>query len=93
MNPDLYNGFLLVIAIIFATSFILTCYRILVGPNSVDRVVSMDAVAAMVQCALAIYICWTLDTTVTNAMIVVALLGFISTIAIARYRKKDASRS
>ena len=50
----------------------------------------MDGLVAMFQCALATYICWTLDTTVSNAMLVVALLGFISTVSVTRFRKRDS---
>lgn len=90
MNPDIYNSVLLVVAIAFAISFILTAYRILAGPNSMDRMLGLDGMTAMLQCALATHICYTLDTTVSNAMIVVALLGFISTVSVARFRKRDA---
>lgn len=90
MNPDIYNSVLLIVAITFAISFILTAYRILAGPNSMDRMLGLDGMTAMLQCALATYICYTLDTTVSNAMIVVALLGFISTVSVARFRKRDA---
>ncbi|ADK29607.1 monovalent cation/H+ antiporter complex subunit F [Corynebacterium pseudotuberculosis] len=89
MNQDTYNLVLFFIACIFALSFILTSYRIIAGPNSMDRLLGLDGVVAMMQCALAAYICWSLDTTVSNAMLVIALLGFISTVAITRFRKKD----
>lgn len=90
MNPDIYNFVLLIVAIVFAASFILTAFRILAGSNSMDRMLGLDGLTAMLQCALATYICYSLDTTVSNAMIVVALLGFIATVSVARFRKKDA---
>lgn len=89
MNPEVYNTVLLVIACVFAVSFILTNYRILAGPNSIDRLLGMDGLSAMIQCALATYICWTLDTSVSYAMLVIATLGFISTVSVARFRKRD----
>ena len=91
MNPDVYNLILLVIAGVFALAFILTAYRILAGPNSIDRMLGMDGTTAMLQCALATYICWSLDTTVSYAMLVIAMLGFISTVAMTRFRKKDGN--
>ena len=59
------------------------------GPNSLDRIVGMDGFVAIFQCALATYICWSLDSTVVNAMLVVALLGFISTVSVTRFRRRD----
>lgn len=89
MDPALYNTFLAIAAAMFVVSFLLTTWRIVKGPNSMDRLVGMDGFIAMFQCAMAVYICWTLDTTVSNAMLVVALLGFISTVSVTRFRKRD----
>lgn len=91
MDPALYNSILIIASLFFSASFLLTMWAILSGPNSLDRLLGMDGLVAMVQCALATYICWTLDTTVSNAMLVVALLGFISTVSVARFRKRDGS--
>ena len=89
MDPANYNSLLSIAAAMFVISFLLTTWRIVKGPNSMDRLVGMDGFVAMFQCAVAVYICWTLDTTVTNAMLVVALLGFISTVSVTRFRKRD----
>ncbi|APT95883.1 cation:proton antiporter [Corynebacterium stationis] len=89
MDPAIYNSLLSIAAAMFVISFLLTTWRIVKGPNSMDRLVGMDGFVAMCQCAVAVYICWTLDTTVTNAMLVVALLGFISTVSVTRFRKRD----
>ena len=91
MDPAIYHAVLTVAEVLFFASFLLTSWRILAGPNSLDRVVGLDGLVAMMQCALAVYICWTLDTTVSNAMLVVALLGFISSVSVARFRKRDGS--
>lgn len=91
MDPAIYNGVLLVAAIMFGLASIIMTWRILVGPNSLDRMLGLDGFIAMLQCALATYICWSLDTTVANAMLVIALLGFISSVSVARFRKRDGS--
>ncbi|STC68881.1 monovalent cation/H+ antiporter complex subunit F [Corynebacterium pilosum] len=91
MNPELYNSFLLIAAVFLTAGFLLMTWRIMVGPDSLDRMLGMDGVVAMLQCALATYICWTLDTTVANVMMVIALLGFIGSLSVARFRKRDGS--
>lgn len=91
MDPNVYNAVLLVAAVFFAASFLMMTWRIITGPNSMDRVLGLDGFVAMLQCALATYICWSMDTTVANAMLVIALLGFISTVSVARFRKRDGS--
>lgn len=89
MDEQLYGFFIGVGAVFTSLAFLLTAYRIIVGPNSLDRLLGLDGMVAMIQCGLAGYICWTLDTTVSGAMIVIALLGFISSVAVARFRKRD----
>ena len=90
MDPQLYDILLGVAAGILVVAFLITTWRIITGPNSLDRLVGMDGLVAMLQCAMATYICWTLNTSVVSAMLVVALLGFISTVSVTRFRKRDA---
>ena len=89
MDPQIYNAILLVAAALLVVSFLITVWRIITGPNSLDRLVGMDGLTAMFQCALATYMCWSLNTTVASAMLVIALLGFISTVSVTRFRKRD----
>lgn len=90
MDPQLYDILLGVAAGILVVAFLITTWRTITGPNSLDRLVGMDGFVAMFQCAMAAYICWTLNTSVVSAMLVVALLGFISTVSVTRFRKRDA---
>ncbi|ALC06809.1 putative monovalent cation/H+ antiporter subunit F [Corynebacterium deserti GIMN1.010] len=91
MDPAIYEAGLTVAAGFFMLSFVLTIYRIVVGPNSIDRLLGLDATVSMIQCSMATYICWSLDTTVSNFMMVIALLGFISSVSVARFRKRDGA--
>ena len=91
MDNSLYNVFLGIAAVLIAAAFLMLAWRVIVGPDSMDRLLGNDAITASLQCALALYICWTLDTTVVNVMIVIALLGFIATLSVARFRKRDGS--
>lgn len=91
MSSELYNTILIVPALFIAAALMIMVWRIIVGPNSMDRMLGLDGFIAAFQCALAVYIVWTLDTTVVNTMLVVALLGFISSISVARFRKKDGA--
>ncbi|SDL94328.1 cation:proton antiporter [Corynebacterium sanguinis] len=89
MDPNLYNIFLGIAAAFLVAGLFIIGWRIVVGPNSLDRVLGNDAFTASLQCVLALYICWTIDTTVVNAMIVIALLGFIASLSVARFRRRD----
>ena len=89
MDPQIYHAILLVPAFLLWVSVLITVWRIITGPTSLDRLVGMDGFTAMFQCALATYMCWSLDTSVVSAMLVIALLGFISTVSVTRFRKRD----
>ena len=91
MDDAIYNSVLAFAAILLVAGFFVTTWRLIIGPNSLDRVIAMDGIVASIQCALATYICWTLDTTVVNVMMVIALLGFIASLSVARFRKRDNS--
>lgn len=90
MDDSLYNAILTVAALMLVIAFLILTWHIVSGPNSLDRLVGMDGFVAIFQCSLATYICWSLNTTVANAMLVIALLGFISTVSVTRFRKRDS---
>ncbi|WKD58199.1 putative monovalent cation/H+ antiporter subunit F [Corynebacterium capitovis DSM 44611] len=92
MDPTYYTAFLGIAAVFLTVGFFILCWRLIVGPDSLDRVISSDGITASLQCVLALYIAWTLDTTVVDVMMVIALLGFISTLSVARFRKRDGSQ-
>lgn len=89
MSPDIYNLLLAAAGAIFFVAVLLTLGRMLTGPNSMDRLVALDSVIAMSQGMLAVYIAWSMDTSVVYAMVVIALLGFIASLAVARFRVPD----
>ena len=91
MNDDIYNLILIIPGVFIAAALVITAWRMILGPNSMDRLISVDGFVAMMQCGLALYIVWTFDTTVVNAMLVLALLGFISNVSVARFRKRDGA--
>lgn len=63
----------------------LTGFRLLRGPEVVDRILALDTLYINVV-ALVIVLGMRLDTALLfEAAVIVAMLGFISTVALARY--------
>lgn len=86
---DLFLG-LLVCAMSVGMLFCL--YRLLVGPTLAERTVAGDGILAMIM-GIFILISVQQDTDVyLNAVLVIALLGFISTLAVARYLEMTDER-
>ena len=93
MNPDIYQTGLAVAAFIYFVAVMLVLGRMLVGPNSLDRLLSLESMVALMQGLIAMYIVWTMETSWVYAMLVTALLGFISSLAVARYRVPDVRKT
>lgn len=63
--------------------------RLLGGPNTLDRMISLDTLAAIAQCGLGVYIAWTMDTTPAAALVALALVAFLGSVSVARFRVDD----
>ncbi|MCW4351806.1 monovalent cation/H+ antiporter complex subunit F [Hoyosella sp. YIM 151337] len=83
------NVVYLVCAIMLVTASLVTTYRLVAGPNSLDRLVAVDMLVALSLCGLAVWAAYSRDTTVVSAVVALALLGFIGSIAVTRYRVPD----
>ncbi len=66
-------------------ALLLTLYRLLRGPNAVDRVLALDTlyvntIALLIMLGIAID-----DNIYLEAALVIAMLGFVGTVALGRY--------
>jgi multisubunit Na+/H+ antiporter MnhF subunit len=77
---------LLDLALVIMTLSLLPClYRIVVGPTIADRVVGLDALTLVIVVILGAYSYVQESPFFLDAALVMAIIGFIGTIAIARY--------
>lgn len=67
----------------------LTMVRMLAGPSTLDRLISLDMLAATAQCGIGVYIAWTKDTTPAAALVALALVAFLGSVSVARFRVAD----
>ncbi|AEF34918.1 MULTISPECIES: monovalent cation/H+ antiporter complex subunit F [Mycobacteriaceae] len=68
---------------------VITMYRLLAGPSTLDRLVALDTLAAMTMCGIGIWAAVSRDTTVTYSLAALALVGFIGSVSVARFRVPD----
>ncbi|MFJ6096137.1 monovalent cation/H+ antiporter complex subunit F [Williamsia muralis] len=71
------------------TASVLTTARILIGPNTLDRLVALDTGVAMAMCSLAVWAAYSMDSTVVSGLVALSLLSFVGTVAVARFRVRD----
>ena len=68
-----------------------TMIRLIGGPSTLDRLISLDTLVAVAQCGIGVYIAWTKDTTPAAAMVALALVAFLGSVSVARFRVNDSS--
>lgn len=66
-------------------SMFLCLYRLIIGPSMIDRLLALDTLFLNATCLVVVLgIYWT-STNLFEGALLVAMLGFVSTAALARY--------
>jgi multisubunit Na+/H+ antiporter MnhF subunit len=67
-------------------------YRIARGPSLADRVVSLDMMTISIMAFCGLYAILSESTAFIDVAIVVALIGFLATVALARFAERQEER-
>lgn len=67
----------------------ITMFRVLAGPSTLDRLVSLDTLIAVTMCGIGTWAAFSLDTTVTYSLTALALISFVGSVSVARFRVPD----
>lgn len=71
--------------IITSVVTLLAAYRVIIGPTTPDRVVALDVIATNVVAIAVLFALETGKGALIDVGLVLAIIGFISTVAVARY--------
>lgn len=85
---NLYNYLLYFILPVLSLSTILVFIRFLRGPSIADRVIAFDLMVTIGTAAIGVYSVLTGQATFLDIAMVVALIGFLSTVAFSYYLEK-----
>ncbi|MGV0787874.1 monovalent cation/H+ antiporter complex subunit F [Mycolicibacterium sp. XJ2] len=80
-------------AVMMTAAAAITMFRLLAGPSTLDRLVAVDTLIAVAMCGIGIWSAYSLDSTVTYGMAALALISFVGTVSVARFRVPDVDRS
>lgn len=72
----------------FALAMLLSLIRLWIGPSLPDRVLALDTLYINTMALLVLIGLWIKDAVYFEAALLIAMLGFISTIALSRYLAK-----
>jgi multicomponent Na+:H+ antiporter subunit F len=67
----------------------LVLVRIVRGPTTLDRIVAVDVLLAVVVCAIAAEAAYTRDATSLPILVVLSILGFIGSVSVARFSPRS----
>jgi multicomponent Na+:H+ antiporter subunit F len=82
----------IVAAVMLSIAAAATMFRLLAGPSTLDRLVALDTLIAVSMCAVGTWAAYSLDTTVTYSLAALALISFVGSVSIARFRVRDIDR-
>ncbi|MEO3758753.1 monovalent cation/H+ antiporter complex subunit F [Mycobacterium sp. B14F4] len=79
----------IIAAVMLITAAALTTFRLLAGPSTLDRLVAVDTLIAVTMCGVGTWAAYSLDTTVTYGLTALALITFVGSVSVARFRVPD----
>jgi multicomponent Na+:H+ antiporter subunit F len=79
-------------AVMITTAAVFTMFRLLAGPSTLDRLVAVDTLVAVAMCGIGIWAAYSLDTTVTYGLTALALISFVGSVSVARFRVPDIDK-
>jgi multicomponent Na+:H+ antiporter subunit F len=79
-------------AVMLIAAGVVTMFRLLAGPSTLDRLVALDTIVAVTMCAIGTWAAYSLDTTVTYSLTALALISFVGSVSVARFRVPDSDR-
>ena len=80
-------------AVMLTAAAAITMYRLLAGPGTLDRLVALDTFVAVMMCGIGTWAAFSLDTTVTYSLTALALISFVGSVSVARFRVRDDDRN
>ena len=85
MQPDLLID---TAVFMICAAFFVSLIRVVKGPTLPDRVVAVDLIGVSAVCLMVVEAAVTKESAFLDAAVVIALLGFLGTVAYARYAER-----
>jgi multicomponent Na+:H+ antiporter subunit F len=92
MNSAALNIVVIMVGVVFSVAALLAVYRVGKGPGILDRMIASDMLMTTLICILGVEMVVNRHTTLMPVMIGLALTGFLSSVAVARYVSKRRSQ-
>jgi multicomponent Na+:H+ antiporter subunit F len=77
------------VSVLLFAAVALVLVKIVRGPTTLDRIVAVDVLLAVVVGAIAAEAAWTRDATSLPILVVLSILGFIGSVTVARFSPRS----
>lgn len=85
MSATILSWSLLIAQILLALAMAIACFRMVRGPRAQDRIVALDALYVNAMLLLLVFGMKAGSTLYFEAALVISILGFVSTLALAKF--------
>ncbi|GAS86828.1 monovalent cation/H+ antiporter complex subunit F [Mycolicibacterium brisbanense] len=82
----------IIAAVMLSAAAATTMFRLLAGPTTLDRLLALDTLVAVTMCAIGTWAAFSLDSTVTYSLTALALITFVGSVSVARFRVRDTDK-
>lgn len=84
---------MLVASILYLAAFVMAFIRIVVGPSIFDRVIALDMVGGLCLGLIVLFAIYFEQPVLLDAAFAIAVVGFLGTVAFARYLERGGGDS
>jgi len=81
----------IIAAVMLVAAAAITVFRLLAGPGTLARLVALDTFVAVTMCGIGTWAAYSLDTTATYSLTALALITFVGSVSVARFRVRDTA--
>ncbi|MFY0665370.1 MAG: K+/H+ antiporter subunit F [Natronospirillum sp.] len=71
--------------VLYSVSALLTLYRMVIGPDLPDRILTLDTLYVNAIALIIVFGMWLNTTMFFEAALLIAMMGFVGTVAVCKY--------
>lgn len=79
----------IVVSVLLAAATGLTLWRVVRGPATLDRIIAVDVLLAVIVTTIAALAAFRRDATALPILVVLSVLGFTGTVSVARFASRE----
>ncbi len=92
MTTTILDQSVAITSVLLLAGMVLAFIRLVKGPDAADRIVALDLISVLIVALLAVLAIYADETSFLDVSIAYALVAFLGTVALARFRMRIGER-